>query len=68
MADKEWRDRFLNIKYLMEMHPELTQDEARDLKEFANELTIDLKGCYDKGQIIYPLWKERNKAIKDLLN
>lgn len=62
--DKEWKDGLLTVEYIMKQHPSITKEEAEDLKEFAASNTIDRKDCYDKGQIMYPMWKEHNSYIK----
>ena len=62
--DKEWKEGFLTTDYIMKQHPEITKEEASDLLEFSKSNTIDRKQCYDKGQIMYPMWQEFNKQTK----
>lgn len=50
----------LSIEFLMNLHPDITKNEAVDLMEFAKSRTITLKECYGDGSIIYPIWKESN--------
>lgn len=52
---------FINVEYLMNLHPELTKEDAESLKEFSNSKTIEYKECYGDGSIMYPLWKQENK-------
>ncbi len=54
----------ITIKFLRQIHPELTKTEAKDLKEFAAGKTITHKECYSKGQIIYPMWLKHNRVLK----
>ena len=53
---------FISVEYLMELHPELTKQAAKELKEFASDLTIDYKDCYGKGEIVYPKWLEIERS------
>lgn len=53
-------DPTLTVDYLMQVHPELTRDEAKDLLAFSESKTISHIDCYRDGSIIYPLWKEAN--------
>jgi len=66
--DREWEDGKITIDFLMKKHPELTEEEAIHLKAFSESNTIDRKQCYDRGQIIFPMWKafinEVNKLTK----
>lgn len=57
-------DPFINVEYLMSLHPELTKEDAESLKEFSNSKTIEYKECYGDGSIMYPRWKQENKKIK----
>jgi len=53
-------NRFIDVEYLMTLHPELTKEEAQSLKEYSNAQTIHLKVCYGNGSIIYSEWKKQN--------
>lgn len=50
----------LSVPYLMEMHPEINDDQAERLLKFCKEHTIRHKECYGDGSIMYPKWKESN--------
>lgn len=47
----------LSVDYLMHLHPEITEAEARSLLEFARQHTIYHKSCYGNGGVIYETWK-----------
>lgn len=50
----------LTVDYLMVLHPNLTEEGAESLLEFANECTIRHKECYGDGSKIFPRW-DRNQ-------
>lgn len=49
---------YVDAEFLMQVHPELSTEEAEDLKKYAMSHTIHLKECYGDGQIMYPDWKK----------
>jgi len=51
-------DGLITVEYLMMIHPELNEEQARSLKEFSNSRTIRYVECYGDGSIMYPKWKE----------
>lgn len=52
----------LSWRYLMKLHPELSEQGAISLLEFSTSRTISLKSCYGDGSIIFPMWdKETNR-------
>lgn len=60
----EFMDRYMNedeeiidVKYLLEVHPELSVNEAMDLCQFAFEKTFNYKSCYMNSEI-YAKWKD----------
>lgn len=62
---REWQiDEFLiqldliTETFLLESHPELSPEEAANLREFLVDNTITHKECYGDGSIMYPKWKE----------
>lgn len=56
-------ERLLTSSYLMELHPELKDSEASSYLVFCNQNTIRFRGCYGKGEIMYPLWIEHKKQL-----
>lgn len=54
VGDDEW----LTIEYLMQLH-EISEEEAQSLLTFSKSQTINLKGCYGDGSIIFPMWKNQ---------
>jgi len=60
---------FISTEYLIELHPELSKEEAESLYKFSRTQTIRRKECYGDGSIIYPKWKEyKNNNIKPMQN
>jgi hypothetical protein len=57
-------DSLITVEFLLKLHPELSPEEALDLKEFSNSCTIRYKECYGNGSIIYPKWKESKHYSK----
>ena len=55
-----FNEKRISVDFLLELHPELSEQEAISLKEFAKSQTITLKECYGDGSIIYPKWKQVN--------
>ena len=66
--DKEWKEGFITVEFLIKKHPELSEEEAKELKAFSESNTIDRKRCYDQGQIIYPMYKSFIKEITKLIS
>jgi hypothetical protein len=58
---EERSDKLLTIKHLMEIHPELTKEEAGKLFIFCSEHTIFYKECYGDGSIMMPKFKALKK-------
>ena len=48
----------VDVEYLMEVHPELSIQEAQELFTFLFDSTIRFKTCYGNGEIMYPRWIE----------
>ena len=61
--------RLLSIKYLKDIHPNLSRDEAKDLLRFCQEHIIWHEECYGKGSIMQPIQNEqrREKEIEEIL-
>lgn len=51
-------DEWLTVEYLMQLHG-LSEDDATSLLIFSKSQTINLKGCYGDGSIIFPIWKSQ---------
>ena len=48
----------ISERYLMMIHPELSEAEASSLLKFCHDKTIRHKVCYGDGEIMFPMWKK----------
>lgn len=54
-------DELLSVNYLMQVHPNLSEEGANSLLEFAKSHTIRYKECYGDGSIIFPMWNKEQQ-------
>ena len=50
-------EKYLNVLYLMELHPDITPQDAVLLLKYCKENTIKLKSCYGDGSKMIEAWR-----------
>lgn len=61
------QEKLLSVEFLMQTHPELSSQEASSLLQFCKDSTINLKGCYGDGGIMYPKWKNKMSSTNQVV-
>jgi hypothetical protein len=57
VVSEEVKSELISVPFLMELHPDLNEEQAKSLMEFSKSNTIRFKECYGGGDIMYPMWK-----------
>lgn len=56
----------ITVSWLMEQHPELSEEEAEEYRLFLRARTFVFRGCYGDGSKHWPAWQAFKNEIRSL--